>query len=554
MSKKVTFIADFYADQIAGGGELVNEVLISGLVDRGYTVEKLHSRDTSPEDIASRAKSFFIVANFVMLSEASREALLDKNYAIFEHDHKYLTTRDPSRFPNYLAPENHVINRDFYKRAKVVFCQSNIHATVVQSNLLTNNIVNLGCSMWSDDHLDSIKRALKVPKSKDTAILASNNPVKGMEQARNYCAKRGIKYDLINPCDFDQLMQTLAQYETVVFFSQVLETFCRLVVEARILGCKVVTNNNNGCSSEPWFSETKGKELLNLVEERREGIIDKVASVVDGAEDEQDFFTPKKNSNKKSITVILNSYRRPYNLKRQIHAIRNQTVGCEQLWLWVNKHEDNEGYDYSDLGIDRIFDNDHNWKFYGRFAGALLADTEYVAIFDDDTIPGEEWFENCLDTMSKNEGIMGSAGYVQTGPRAMQYEPERAGWPRQNPETMRVDYVGHAWFFKREWLSHLWREKPATWDNGEDIHFSYTAQKYGGIQTFCPPHPPDRKELHGSLFGYELGVDSKATSNNQAVSHQQFFSERDFCIDTAIRGGWDTVNKVKTTGDNNDLE
>jgi len=108
-----------------------------------------------------------------------------------------------------------------------------------------------------------------------------------------------------------------------------------------------------------------------------------------------------------------------------------------------------------------------------------------------------------------------------------------------------VDYVGHAWFFKREWLSHLWREKPPTWDNGEDMHFSYTAQKYGGIQTYCPPHPEEIPEMHGSLMGNELGVDSKATSNNQAVSHQQFFSERDMCVRTAIDGGWNTVEKIK---------
>ena len=244
------------------------------------------------------------------------------------------------------------------------------------------------------------------------------------------------------------------------------------------------------------------------------------------------------------ITVILNCYRRPYNLKMQIEAIRAQTNKPKQIWLWVNAHEDNDGWDYSSLDVDRVFKNDFNWKFYGRFAAALLADTEYVAIFDDDTIPGKEWFENCLKTMETHEGILGSAGYVQTGPRAMQYEEQRCGWPSQNKETTRVDYVGHAWFFKREWLSHLWREKPATWDNGEDIQFSYTAQKYGQIQTYCPPHPPENKEMHGSLLGYELGVDTKATSNNHEVSHKQFFSERDHCIQNAIKGGWSTVKGV----------
>ena len=115
-----------------------------------------------------------------------------------------------------------------------------------------------------------------------------------------------------------------------------------------------------------------------------------------------------------------------------------------------------------------------------------------------------------------------------------------------NEKTQRVDLVGHAWFFKREWLSYLWREKPTTWDNGEDIQFSYLAQKYGNIQTFCPPHPQGDISLHGSVLGNELGIDSKATSTDNAVSHKRFFQERDVCVQEAIKGGWKTVKEIKS--------
>jgi hypothetical protein len=226
----------------------------------------------------------------------------------------------------------------------------------------------------------------------------------------------------------------------------------------------------------------------------------------------------------------------------QIDAIRNQTQPPKQIWLWVNYHEDNKDFEFTSLDVDRIFHNDYNWKFYGRFAAALLSDTEFIAIYDDDTIPGIQWHENCLKCMETQEGIMGSAGYIQTGPRAMKYY--RHGWPSRNENIERVDYVGHAWFFKREWLPYLWREKPPTWDNGEDMHFSYTSQKFGGIQTYCPPHPPDNRAMHGSLLGNELGIDSKATSNNGAVTHETFFSQRDECVQTALEGGWDTVKKI----------
>tara|TARA_R100001443_G_scaffold24745_4_gene37395 strand:+ start:42913 stop:44538 length:1626 start_codon:yes stop_codon:yes gene_type:complete len=539
--RTVVFIADFYANEIAGGGELVNEVLINGLKDRGFKVRSLKSQEVT-EDYIKQSDDFFIIANFIGLNAACLSALYEKDYVIFEHDHKYLKTRDPSPFPNYLATEDQIINKEFYKRAKAVFCQSKIHSEVVNKNLLINNVVNLGCSMWSDNHVRVLRENLNKDKKRDKAIIASTNAVKGTRQAEAFCKKLNNPYELIQPCSFEDLIPQLAEFKSLVFFSQVLETFCRLAVEARILGCKLVTNGNNGCTSEEWFGKLEGEELLNFVESKRDEIVDTVASAVTGA-DGINFFKKERSSDTADITVILNSYRRPYNLKRQVEAIRSQVIGCKEIWLWVNDHEDNHDFDYSELGLDKIFHNNHNWKFYGRFAGALLADTEYIAIFDDDTVPGRLWFKNCLDTMETHEGILGSAGIILNDYHYVKHD--RCGWPTQNPETEEVDLVGHAWFFKREWLQYLWKEKPPTWDNGEDIQFAYSAKTYGGIKTFCPPHPPNNKEMHGSTLGNELGIDSKATSNNNETTHQQFFSERDMCVIHGIKNGWETVRGVK---------
>ena len=71
------------------------------------------------------------------------------------------------------------------------------------------------------------------------------------------------------------------------------------------------------------------------------------------------------------------------------------------------------------------------------------------------------------------------------------------------------------------------------------------AKIHGGIQTYCPPHPANDKAMHGSILGNELGIDEKATSNNRAVSHQQFFSERDECVQEGLKKGWQTVRGVK---------
>jgi len=539
MTKKVIFIADYFLGDFFGGAEMANEELIDLLSKRGYEIEKKRSSEVTTSYLKDNLSSNFIIANFMMLGGQCKSELYKCNYVLYEHDHKYVVNRNPAEYPDYMAPKQHIIDRELYESATAVFCQSKIHAEVLKKNLGDINTINLGSSLWTEEFLEAAAK-IKINKTKNAAIIRSNNHIKNQSFAEEYCKNNNISYDLIEAPSSLELMKKLADYEYFVFFPKVLETLSRISIEAKMAGCKIITNKLLGVASEEWF-KGDATQILEEMTSAREKTVDLFIKTLESKK--------KDNLSSAGITVILNAYRRPYNLKMQIDSIRSQTIKPSQIWLWINDHEDNQDFDFSTLDVDRTFNNDYNWKFYGRFAGALLADTEYVAIFDDDTIPGTHWFENCLTSMNIQEGIMGSAGYTQTGPRALEYEPGRGGWPRKNKSLMRVDYVGHAWFFKRQWLSHLWREKPATWDNGEDIHFSYTAQKYGNIQTYCPPHPPDKPELHGSLLGYELGVDDKATSNNIAVPHEKFFSERDNCIHTAIKGGWKTMYNIKNLGE-----
>ena len=84
-----------------------------------------------------------------------------------------------------------------------------------------------------------------------------------------------------------------------------------------------------------------------------------------------------------SVTAIVNGYRRPNNLPIQVEALRNQTNPPDEIWLWMNYHEDfdkEKQYKLEALGVDKICYNDHNWKYFGRLALAMLAQTNFVAI------------------------------------------------------------------------------------------------------------------------------------------------------------------------------
>ena len=69
---RVAFVSDFFlSDGVIGGAELVNDCLIERLRGREYTVQVFRSHefhDTSQHD-------FFIISNFINMSEESKEAL-----------------------------------------------------------------------------------------------------------------------------------------------------------------------------------------------------------------------------------------------------------------------------------------------------------------------------------------------------------------------------------------------------------------------------------------------------------------------------------------------
>lgn len=243
------------------------------------------------------------------------------------------------------------------------------------------------------------------------------------------------------------------------------------------------------------------------------------------------------------ITVILNVYRRPEYLREQIEAIRNQSEGDIELWVWVNAHEDNCNIDYNSYDVDKIIHSSHNFKYLGRFSLAFLAQTEYVAIFDDDTIPGKDWFRNCLNVQNKlkKELIIGGVGVILKSPNYVNHV--RVGWPSPEiKDIYRVDLVGHAWFFKKSVLKYLWMEEPFSYDNGEDIHFSYVAQKYGNIMTVVPPQ--QTMETTSSTKAWKYGSDNKASSNGSLMSIPEFYKQRDECIQHAIRNGWKTKEGI----------
>jgi hypothetical protein len=270
---RVYFIADLFADTIAGGGELNNEELINILTAKKHDIRKVRSIEATPSFLNQCPKnSKFIVSNFIALPEASKRVLEEeKTYVIYEHDHKYLASRNPATYKDFIAPKAQIVNFSFYKRAAAVLCQSEFHANIVHKNIELENIRSLGGNLWPLASLKLMEEIGSKPKDNKCAIMNSNNWHKNTRDAVRLCKIKEWEYSLINPCPYHEFLELLGKHGKFIFLPKTPETLSRVVVEARMMGMSVVSNNLVGASKEPWFS-MKGAKLIDRVKRMREDI------------------------------------------------------------------------------------------------------------------------------------------------------------------------------------------------------------------------------------------------------------------------------------------
>ena len=257
-------------EDLVGGGELNDYELCSLLLNAGKNVLRVRSHLLRTEHL--NTDDFYIISNFINLAPSVKKFIQDNcNYVIYEHDHKYLKSRNPALFSNYKAPPDQVINKEFYERAKMVLCQSSFHESIIKKNLNISNVHNISGNLWSEDSLLIMKTLNCREKKSCYSILNSPIGHKNTSETVFYCKQKGYEYELISSKDYNEFLDLLSKNDKFMFFPKTPETLSRIVVEARMMNLKVVTNKRVGASYEPWFG-LKGDELVDFMSKKREEV------------------------------------------------------------------------------------------------------------------------------------------------------------------------------------------------------------------------------------------------------------------------------------------
>jgi hypothetical protein len=285
----IILITDFLWMEVLGGAEKNNDVLVKKL-SKFFNIKIIKSEKVTNNVVLENINNFFIITNFILLNNETKNLIQNNcKYIIYEYDHKYTANNNPAVFEDFLVPDEYLINLDFYTNAKAVLCQSSFHAEILYKNTLLKNIISMGGNLWGEDDLNLLEKSISQEKTIEYAIYNTPNKNKGTQQAIEYCKENCIDFDFIEIQPYENFIKNLSKVKNFIFLPQWVDTYNRMTIEARILNCKIITNNLVGATYEPYFS-LKGKDLLEYIKLNNDTIINKFISIL--KEEKQVFFQP----------------------------------------------------------------------------------------------------------------------------------------------------------------------------------------------------------------------------------------------------------------------
>ena len=226
-----------------------------------------------------------------------------------------------------------------------------------------------------------------------------------------------------------------------------------------------------------------------------------------------------------SVLVVLTQYKRN-NLEKQLQAINNQTIKPDYIVVFQNE---------SHVGITHLKEkyefihikSDYNTKYFGRFAGCFTFPVDICMVLDDDIIPGNNCLKNYMQQCLQLNSIIGGNGRIGMNNQNKQklHQPPDVGV--RNKHCL-VDFVGHIWCFKKEWLHYMFSIKPLTYDTGEDMHLCFSSKVLGNINSYTATQSNhnDMCDITNNQLATDQYSSYKVTKPELRSSVEKYFIEK----------------------------
>ena len=267
----IVFVSDFFIEDYAGGAELTTQALIDA--SPNLEISKIHSSDVSLEALSGGMDKYWIFTNFAGLNpELIPSIIANLQYSIVEYDFKYCVYRSPEKHEfetgevcNCHNEMNGKMVSAFFHGANSLFWMSESQRdTYIEKFPFLSQKRNVTVtSVFSKEFFQTISDLHTSEKDESYVIVGSESWIKGVSDSVNYCEDKGLPYEVVSDLTHEKMLEKMASSKGMVFLPRGGDTCPRTVIEAKLLGCELIINENVMHKDEDWFSSDDIKKTLN---------------------------------------------------------------------------------------------------------------------------------------------------------------------------------------------------------------------------------------------------------------------------------------------------
>tara|TARA_R110002020_G_scaffold94270_2_gene227049 strand:- start:1523 stop:3142 length:1620 start_codon:yes stop_codon:yes gene_type:complete len=276
----IIVVADMFSNQFTGGAELTSDALLELGFDN---YKKINSQNLDEKILKKYQDKKWIFFNFEHVSKKCllKTATTIKDYSVVEYDYKYCKHRLKSKHESTgekcecEESARGKLTAIFLAKSKNLFFMSSgqkkeyekIYPILKKHN--NSYVLNSSFSSKKLDHMAS----LDVEKNDQYIILNSDSWVKGTQNCVEYAESNNLKYELVGGLPHEELLKKLAQSKGLIFLPNGFDTCPRIVIEAKLLGCEVILNDNVQHKEEKWFKTPNS--IVNHIKKQKQFFYDK---------------------------------------------------------------------------------------------------------------------------------------------------------------------------------------------------------------------------------------------------------------------------------------
>lgn len=287
----IIFVSDIFLDQYVGGAELTSEAIIRASPHRVF---KLKSSDVTMETLQQGQGKHWIFGNFAGVNPQLIPTIVtNMKYSVIEYDYKFCKYRSIEK---HLEAEGQPCNCAQEMTGKLIsafmygamslwwMSEKQLERYTERFPFLTEKKNTVLSSVFDTEFFATINLLNEQAKTQPKAgwiVIGSPSWIKGTQEAIDWCESQGLvlkdstrdatspmmtnEYEVVWNVPYFDLLQKLSRAEGLVFLPKGADTCPRLVIEAKLLGCKLHLNDNVQHKDEIWFNTEDTMDTLSYL-------------------------------------------------------------------------------------------------------------------------------------------------------------------------------------------------------------------------------------------------------------------------------------------------